>query len=307
VLVLGIFAFAITTLSTGLSLQDEFTQPVESVAGQALLAAHFPAGASAPADVYAPATAARQVLAAARDTKGVARVQPPVQAAGWIHLAVVLSDPPSSAAARQTVSRLRAALHTVPGAGALVGGSTATGIDTDSAAAHDEKLVIPLVLAVVFVVLVLLLRALFAPLLLLASAVLSFLAALGLSALLFHALGYPRIEQGLPLTGFLFLVALGVDYTIFLMTRTREEVAHVGHARGVLRALTVTGGVITSAGIMLAATFLVGTVLPEVGFLQLSLLVAVGVLLDTFIVRTLLVPSLALDAGPRFWWPARQA
>jgi RND superfamily putative drug exporter len=304
---LGALALCSTTLSTGLSLQDEFTQRAESVSGQALLAAHFPAGASAPADVYAHATAAPQVLAAARSTRGVARVQQPVRSGEWVHLAAELTDPPSSAAARRTVKRLRTALHALPGAGALVGGPTATDLDTDSAAADDETLVIPLVLAVVFLVLVLLLRALVAPLLLLAAAVLSYLGALGLSALLFHALGHPRIEQGLPLTGFLFLVALGVDYTIFLMTRAREEVARLGHARGVLRALAVTGGVITSAGVVLAATFSVGDVLPEVGFLQLSILVAVGVLLDTFVVRTLLVPALALEAAARFWWPARLA
>jgi RND superfamily putative drug exporter len=286
-------------------VQNEFTQQVESVTGQTLLATHFPAGASAPADVYVPAMAARQALAVAQDTLGVARVQPPVRSGEWAHLAVVLADPPGSAAARQTVLRLRTALRAIPGT--LVGGATATSIDTDNAAAHDEDLVIPLVLAVVFVVLVLLLRALVAPLLLLASAVLSFLAALGLSALLYHALGYPRIEQDLPLTGFLFLVALGVDYTIFLMTRAREEVATVGQSQGIVRALAVTGGVITSAGTVLAATFSVGSVLPEVGFLQLSLLVAVGVLLDTFVVRTLLVPALALDIGPRFWWPGRLA
>jgi RND superfamily putative drug exporter len=305
--VLGALALCATTLSTGLSLQDEFTHRVESVSGQALLAAHFPAGASAPADVYAHIPAAQQVLAAVRSTQGVARVQQPVRSGGWVQLAADLTDPPSSAAARQTVERLRTVLHALPGAGALVGGPTATDLDTDSAAAHDETLVIPLVLAVVFLVLVVLLRALVAPLLLLAAAVLSYLGALGLSALLFQALGHPRIEQGLPLTGFLFLVALGVDYTIFLMTRAREEVARLGHARGVLRALAVTGGVITSAGIVLAATFSVGDVLPEVGFLQLSILVAVGVLLDTFVVRTLLVPALALEAKARFWWPARLA
>jgi putative drug exporter of the RND superfamily len=303
--VLVALAFGSTSLSTGLSLQDEFTQKVDSVVGQGLIAAHFPAGASAPLDVYANASAEQPVMTALRHTQGVARLQPAQRSGAWVHISAAPTDPPSSAAARQTVERVRRALHAIPDAGALVGGQTATDLDTDTAYAHDELVAGPLILLVVFVVLAVLLRALVAPLLLLASAALSFLAALGVSALVFQAIGYPRIEQGLPLSGFLFLVALGVDYTIFLITRAREEVADLGHARGILRALVVTGGVITSAGIVLAATFSVGVVLPEVGFLQLSLLVALGVLLDTFVVRTLLVPALALDSGPRFWWPMR--
>jgi RND superfamily putative drug exporter len=150
-----------------------------------------------------------------------------------------------------------------------------------------------------------------APVLLLASVAVSFLAALGGAALIYRALGHPGVDQSLPLMGYLFLVALGVDYTIFLMTRAREEVAADpapgGHRRGVLRALTVTGGVITSAGLVLAATFSVLAVLPVVMMLQLGVLVMVGVLLDTLVVRTLVVPALALDIGPRTWWPSRLA
>src|SRR6185369_5961319 len=165
----------------------------------------------------------------------------------------------------------------------------------------------PLILAVVFAVLVLLLRSLVAPVLLLASVAVSFAAAMGACGLVFTALGHPHIDQSLPLFAFLFLVALGVDYTIFLTTRAREETGRVGHRDGVLRALAVTGGVITSAGVVLAATFSVLTVFPLVTMLQMGLAVAVGVLLDTLVVRSLLVPALALDTGRRFWWPGRLA
>jgi RND superfamily putative drug exporter len=158
---------------------------------------------------------------------------------------------------------------------------------------------------VVFLVLALLLRAIVAPVLLVASVVLSFLTALGAGALLFGALGHSHVDQGFILLAFLFLVALGVDYTIFLMSRAREETVRVGHQQGILRALAVTGGVITSAGVVLAATFSVLAVLPLVTLLQMGLIVAVGVLLDTLVVRTLLVPALTLDAGRRIWWPSR--
>lgn len=167
-------------------------------------------------------------------------------------------------------------------------------------------MVIPLVLAVVFLVLVLLLRSLTAPVLLIITVVASYFAALGASRLLFtHAFGFPAVDTQLVLIGFLFLVALGVDYNIFLISRIREESARLGHRAGVLRGLAVTGGVISSAGAVLAATFGALAVLPLVMLVELGVLVAVGVLLDTFLVRSVLVPALALDAGPRFWWPGR--
>jgi RND superfamily putative drug exporter len=150
-----------------------------------------------------------------------------------------------------------------------------------------------------------LLRALVAPLVLLASVVLTYAAALGAAGLVLQAIDHPRIYFGLPLSTFLFLVALGVDYTIFLMTRAREEAGTLGHRPGVLHALTVTGGVITSAGLVLAATFSALGVLPLVPTLQTAVVVAVGVLLDTLVVRSLLVPALAVDLGPRVWWPGR--
>jgi RND superfamily putative drug exporter len=306
-LVLAAVAFAATGMRTGLTQQDTFTHTVDSVTGQKILSAHFPAGQSAPADVYARAAAADRVLAAARGTHGVSRADRVESGGGWVHVQAVLADPPDSRAAERTVARLRTATHAVPGSGALVTGSTAINLDVHRAVVHDEKVIMPLILAVVFVVLVLLLGALVAPLLLMASVVLSFLAALGVATLLFRALGHPRIDASLPLVGFLFLVALGVDYTIFLMTRAKEEVGRHGHRTGVLRSLAVTGGVITSAGLVLAATFSVLGVLPLVTAMQMGLLIALGVLLDTLIVRSLLVPALALDAGRRIWWPGRLA
>jgi RND superfamily putative drug exporter len=303
---LGAAGLGISTLSSGLGQQDLLLSRTDSVAGQELLASHFAAGTSSPVDVYARAGSADRVAAAVGAIQGVTYVGPVERSGGWAHFPVVPSAAAGSPTADRTVERLRQVAHAVPGASALVGGQAAIGLDTTNAVAHDEEVVIPTVLAVVLVVLVVLLRSLTAPLLLLGSVALSFLGAFGLSALVFHALGQPRIDQQtlpLPLFGFLFLMALGIDYTIFLMTRASEESARVGHARGILNALTVTGGVITGAGVVLAATFSLLAVLPLVTLLQLGVLVSVGVLLDTLVVRTLLVPALALDTGRRFWWP----
>jgi RND superfamily putative drug exporter len=304
---LGVLALGIGRLSLGLPYAETFTKEVGSVTGQHLIEAHYPGGASSPADILATAATADQVVAAARAVDGVADVRPPVRSAdgAWVRVQAVLAATPDSRAAKDSVDRLRDAVHAVPGAQALVGGDTATQLDTERAAARDNRVVMPLILAVVLLVLVVLLRALVAPLLLIASVVLSYAAAMGAAGLILAALGHPRLYFGLPLQGFLFLVALGVDYTIFLMTRAREEVAVLGHRRGVLRALTVTGGVITSAGLVLAATFAALSVLPLVPSLQTGIIVAVGVLLDTFLVRSLLIPALAVHVGPRVWWPSR--
>jgi RND superfamily putative drug exporter len=308
-LILGGLAFGMLGLHVGQTSADQYTKKVGSVTGQQIVSAHYPAGSSEPADIVARAAQADAVVTAAKAVPGVSSVQAPITSADhqWVRIEAVLSSSPDTKAAQNTVVALRDAVHGVPGADALVGGQTAIALDTQTAADHDNKLVIPLILAVVFIVLVLLLRAMVAPLLLLASVVLSFATAMGAAALLFHALGHPNIDLGTPLLGFLFLVALGVDYTIFLMTRAREETAKLGHREGVKHALTVTGGVITSAGIVLAATFSVLAVLPLTALLQIGLIVAVGVLIDTLIIRTLLVPALALDAGRRIWWPSRLA
>jgi putative drug exporter of the RND superfamily len=225
----------------------------------------------------------------------------------WVRVDAILAAAPDSTAAKSTVDRLRDAVHAVPGADALVGGQTAHELDTGRVAGRDNRVVIPLVLVVILFILVALLRALVAPLLLIASVVLSYAAALGAAGLILDAMGYQRLFYFMPLQTFLFLVTLGVDYTIFLTTRAREEAGRRGHRDGVLHALTVTGGVITSAGLVLAATFISLIVLPLVPSVQTGVIVAVGVLLDTFVVRSLLIPALAVDVGRGFWWPGRLA
>ncbi|MFI7649165.1 MMPL family transporter [Micromonospora sp. NPDC049460] len=298
-------SFGIGNLSIGMPADQSFTTEVGSITGQRMIAAHYPSGTVAPAEILATAGTADQVVATARAVPGVAEVgEPQLSPDGrWVRVAAVLADTPDSDAALDTVDRLRTAVHTVPDAQALVGGDTAYLLDEERTVDRDNRVVGPLILAVVFAVLVLLLRALVAPLLLLASVVLSYVAAMGAAGLILDAMGYPKLFVGIPLQTFLFLVALGVDYTIFLATRAREETARLGHRRGVLHALTVTGGVITSAGVVLAATFGALSVLPLVPSVQSAVIVGVGVLLDTFLVRSLLVPALALEIGRRTWWP----
>jgi putative drug exporter of the RND superfamily len=300
-------SFGVLGLRLGQPADKMFTTEVQSVAGQRIIERHFPGGASSPAEIIAAAATVDDVVATAAAVDGVADVvRLGVSAdARWARVDAVLRHPPDTAAAEASVDRLRRALHAVPGADALVGGQTAATLDTERAAARDNRVVLPLILLVVFAVLVLLLRALVAPLVLAASVLLSYAAAMGVVGLVCRAIGYPDIMPSLPLLGFVFLVTLGVDYTIFLMTRAREEVATLGNRDGVSHALTVTGGVITSAGVVLAATFSVLLVVPYVTALHLGLIVAVGVLIDTFLVRTLLVPALAVDLGDRVWWPAR--
>jgi RND superfamily putative drug exporter len=233
----------------------------------------------------------------------VADVGEPVTGSGYAQYEATLSSAADTKAARDTVDRLRNAVHPL---GAKVGGATAINVDTQRAAVHDNKAIIPLVLGVVFVILVLLLRALVAPLLLMLTVVLSFAASLGVCGLVFtHLFGFEGADSGFPLTIFIFLVALGVDYNIFLTTRVREESQRLGTRRWVLRGLTVTGGVITSAGLVLAATFAALATLPLTGLVEMAFAVAFGVLLDTLIVRSLLVPALAYDIGARIWWPGR--
>ncbi|MCO1598044.1 MMPL family transporter [Micromonospora sp. RHAY321] len=307
--VLVALSFGMVNLSIGMPHDESFTKEVGSVTGQRMIEAHYPRGSVAPAEILAAAGPAEQVVAAARTVPGVAEVGEPERSPDgrWVRIAAVLAETPDSDAALDTVERLRAAVHAVPGAQALVGGDTAYLIDEERTVSRDNRVVVPLVLAVVFVILVLLLRALVAPLVLLASVVLSYVAAMGAAGLILDAMGYPNLFVGIPLQTFLFLVALGVDYTIFLSTRAREEAALLGHRNGVLHALTVTGGVITSAGVVLAATFGALSVLPLVPSVQTAVIIGVGVLLDTFLIRSLLVPALALHIGPRTWWPSALA
>lgn len=307
VAVTGVLAVSTAGVSMGLTQEEMFQDKPESVVAQERISEHYPSGASDPVKIVTATAHADAVRRAAADVRGVARVEAGgdrTPDGGRTQLSVVLADTPDSERAKDTVDALRDAVHRVPGAEALVGGTTAQYLDTQRAAGRDLTTVVPIVLLVVLAVLVGLLRALVAPLLLLATVVLSYLAALGASNLLFeHVLGFAGVDWSIPLMGFVFLVALGIDYNIFLMHRVREETARLGHARGMLEGLTSTGGVITSAGVVLAATFAVFAGLPLVTMAQMGVLVGIGVLLDTFLVRTVLVPALALDLGRRFWWP----
>ncbi|MBE1491258.1 MMPL family transporter [Plantactinospora soyae] len=309
VVALGVLTLGIGNLSVGLPGDEFFTKEVGSVTGQRMIETHWAAGTLAPAEILASAGSADDVVRVAGAVDGIAEVGEPQRSADgrWVRVPAVLADDPGSRAAMESVDRLRDALATVSGADALVAGETAFQLDTEEVTNRDNRVVMPLILAVVFVILVLLLRALVAPLLLMISVVVSYVAALGAAGLVLDALGHPRLWVGIPLQAFLFLVALGVDYTIFLMTRAREEVAVLGHRRGVLHALTVTGGVITSAGVVLATTFAALGVLPLVPSVQTGVIIAVGVIIDTFLVRSLLIPALALHIGPRTWWPGRPA
>jgi RND superfamily putative drug exporter len=211
-------------------------------------------------------------------------------------------------AAYQTIRDIRKAVAKIDGAGALVGGQSAVNLDVLDASRHDRNLIIPIVLLVIFLVLGLVLRALIAPLILIATVVISFLAALGVSAVVFnHVFHFANADPAFPLFAFIFLVALGIDYNIFLMTRVREETLEYGTRQGIVRGLAVTGGVITSAGCVLAATFVVLGVLPIVFLAEIGFTVAFGVLLDTIVVRSILVPALSHEIGKKIWWPSKLA
>jgi putative drug exporter of the RND superfamily len=307
-LALAVMALGLAGAEVGLGQDQQFRTTPDAVVGQRLLRASFPPGAADPTIVTARAESAAAVLRAVRTTEGVAEARPAGQAGGLTRIAATLRAEPGEAASRGTVDRLRERVHAVPGAGALVGGAAAIDLDVARTSSRDQAVVIPLVLAVVLAILALLLRALSAPLLLVATVIVSFAAALGASAVVFDRLfGFPALDVSVPLYSFVFLVALGIDYNIFLMTRVREESRRAGTRAGTLRGLAVTGGVITSAGIVLAATFAVLGVLPLVLLTQIGFVVAFGVLLDTLIVRSVLVPALAFDLDRRIWWPSRLA
>ncbi|MFI2630206.1 MMPL family transporter [Streptomyces collinus] len=319
-LVLAVFAaFSPSLPSKGVPLDEIFVNDAPSVAAQATLGEHFPGGSGNPAVVIADAGRAAEVTAAARSTEGVASAgavsasgRPgagePLAVDGRVRIDATLEAAADSDAAKETVERLRARVHAVPGADALVGGYTAQQYDTQQTAARDRTVIVPIVLAVILLILMLLLRSLLVPVLLVATVGLNFLATLGVSALVFrHLLGFSGTDASVPLYGFVFLVALGVDYNIFLMSRVREEALAHGNRQGVLRGLTTTGGVITSAGVVLAATFAALMVIPLAFLVQIAFIVAFGVLLDTLVVRSLLVPALMIDIGPRAWWPSALA
>lgn len=292
----------------GLSDAGQFTGKPDSVKGSEVVARHYAAGSGSPAVVIGNAAASEQLAQTVRGTAGVAELSPPVAANGLVKYEATLKDPADSEAARTTIDRLRTAAHGVPSADAKVGGMTATQLDIKRASTRDNKVIIPIVLAVVLLILIALLRAVVAPLLMMGTVVLSFLASLGACAVIFEQVfGFEGTDSGFPLLAFIFLVALGVDYNIFLMHRVREESQALGTRRGIQRGLTVTGGVITSAGLVLAATFASMVTLPLVFMVEMGFAVAFGVLLDTLIVRSLLLPALSYDIGRRIWTPGRLA
>ena len=315
--VLGVAAgFTVRLDADGIAQTEQFVAEVDSVAGQEVLLAHFPGGTGSPVTVFGPEGKADELREVVAGTRGVATADlltaggaggAPLAVDGLVAVQGTLADPPDSRAAEQTVLRLRSAVDAV-GPQVLVGGTTAVTVDVNAESARDNRVIIPVVLVVIFVVLALLLRSIVAPVLLVATVVLSFFATLGVCALVFREVfGFAGEDPSFPLFAFVFLVALGIDYNIFLMTRVREETARVGTRAGTLRGLAVTGGVITSAGIVLAATFAALGVLPLVPLAQIGFAVAFGVLLDTLVVRSLLVPALTLLVGRRVWWPGALA
>ncbi len=289
----------------GLSQTEQFRVQAESVSGYETLADHFPSGLTDPTRVIASTDRAAEVERAVNDTAGVVSVTPAgTSPTGLTQWSVVLDAAPASDRAFATVDALRQAVHEADPEG-LVGGSDARARDAAGAAGHDRAVVVPAILAVVLAVLYVLLRSALAPLVLVAVTVLSALAALGLGGWAsVHVFGFPALDNTVPLFALLFLVALGVDYTIFLVTRAREETPAHGTRDGIVRAVSATGAVITSAGIVLAAVFCVLGVLPLIALTQVGIIVGLGILLDTFVVRTVVIPALFTLIGPRIWWPA---
>lgn len=305
VVVLAVAAGGLFGLRTGLSQNDAFLDPPESVTAAQRLAEALPAGSADPLTVLAPTADVEAAAQVASGVVGVASATPGRSSGVLAEVSVVLTSSPGTAGARESVLALRAALDQVGDGSALVGGTAAERVDLADAEDRDRRLIIPLVLLLVGLVLVVLLRSLVAPVLLVATVVLTFASSLGASWLLFdRVLGFPAVDGGVVVLAFLFLVALGVDYNIFLATRAREESAGRGTREGMLVALRVTGGVITSAGLLLAAVFAVLGVLPVLVLTQIGVIVCVGVLLDTLLVRTVVVPALAFLFGDRFWWPS---
>ncbi len=294
--------------SSGVAQSDLVLSASSARDGQEALGEHFPGGSGSPVYVVAPESSLEQVTATLLATDGIDRAsvlgQDPATVGGQVLLQATLTDAADSDAAQATVRELRASFS-AEGTDALVGGVTATAVDTNDASTHDRNLIIPVVLVVILLILMLLLRSVIAPVLLILTTVLSFGTALGVAAYVFNqVLDLPGADPAVPLYGFVFLVALGIDYNIFLTTRVREEALVHGTREGIIRGLMVTGGVITSAGLVLAATFAALAVIPILFLVQISFIVAFGVLLDTFLVRALLVPALLYDIGRFVWWPS---
>ncbi|MBY8872651.1 MMPL family transporter [Micromonospora sp. PLK6-60] len=306
------------SIRTGLSETEQFRAQPEAVVAAETLARAFPAGTTQPVAVLTTPAAVAAVTEAAAAVDGIASARPGEAGPNVAQVDVVLEAEPGTAASDRAIEALRDAVAAVPGSappavdgadaprGALVGGTVAATLDSTDANSRDLRLILPIILALVGTVLILLLRGLLAPLLLVLTVIASFFASLGAAWLLFdHVLDFPALDSGVLLLAFVFLVALGVDYNIFLVTRAREDARTMGTRDGMLSALRVTGGVITSAGVLLAAVFAVLGVLPLITLTQIGIIVCIGVLLDTLLVRTVLVPALAFLLGDRFWWPGR--
>jgi len=307
VVLIALAGGAIGLKHDGILNKDAFTKKVDAVLGDDVVSAHFPLGTGNPVIVIAKAQQQTAVVDQLQHLDGIKSTTPPVAKNGYVYVEATMSVAPDGKQAQRVIDEVRKTLHAIPGADAKVGGQTAFLLDTKRAIAHDNAVIIPVVLLIVFVVLMMLLRAVIAPIMLIGTVVVSFLAALGLSNWLFHAFGFKGADYSLPLICFVFLVALGIDYNIFLMSRVHEEAKQVGTRRGALIGLSATGGVITSAGLVLAGTFAVLATLPAVSFAEIGIVVAVGVLLDTMIVRSILVTALTLDIGRRLWWPSALA
>jgi len=306
---LVVMAIGLVYFNTNLTTGSQFRDEESSTRGQELVARAFPAGANAPTTVLVPNPAQ------ADEVRNALERRPEVAAAGPVETGppgarfdLTLREDPYSTKAFEQIPDLRAVARRAGGEGVLIGGPTAEEHDLRESAARDTRVIVPIVLLVVFIVLALLLRALLLPVLLIGTVVLSFLSAMGVGAFFFEfVFDFPGSDPSLPLWAFVFLVALGIDYNIFLMARVREEALRHGTRYGMLRGLAVTGGVITSAGIVLAGTFSILASLPLVFLTELGFVIAFGVLLDTFLVRSVLVPALVFDIGPKVWWPSTLA
>jgi RND superfamily putative drug exporter len=307
--VLAALALGVTGLNAdGLQSKDSFITEPEAVRGEVVLARHFAAGAGNPVQAVGKASAAQQLQTVVSETPGVTGVTRPAVKGDTAYVEGTLTSAPDSQEGYDTIDRLRSRVHAIEGADGKVGGGSAVNLDILRASEHDRNLVVPIVLVVVLIILGLVLRAVVAPLLLVATVLLSLGAALGVSTLVFnHVFNFAGADPSFPLWTFVFLVALGVDYNIFLMTRVHEESRRHGTRRGALIGLAATGGVITSAGVVLAGTFGALGTLPLVFIAEIGFAVAFGVLLDTFIVRSVLVTALNLDVGRHIWWPSSLA
>ncbi|WP_138275821.1 MMPL family transporter [Rhodoluna limnophila] len=307
VLILGALAAGAGGIQVGLSSSDRFLKTPEAVVGSEVLAEAFPAGSTSPTIVVSNLEKADSVVAAALTVDGVASAEVTASNDSIARIDVILDGAAQSEEANASIVALREAVGTVGGADAAVGGQDAQALEVKEAYAHDQLIVIPLILLLVFLVLVLLLRAIVAPVLLLVTVVASFFASMGAGWFLFvNVFGFPALDLSVFLYSFLFLVALGVDYNIFLVTRAKEEAELLGTKQGMIKALSSTGGVITSAGILLAAVFAVLGVLPLVALAQIGVIVCIGVLLDTLLVRTVIVPALAFMTKKTFFWPSKK-